>query len=215
LPTLYNRSAAVNYARRYWNIPCNDGIVALSRRDKGYFEKVPAGTKFIHEFDQASNSLKREHALKPDGTRIEWKDLDDCTHYISCCIGQPPGETGGGIPLMRQLGSPPNRPYGIVRVSTMVDYLLGNIGQAPYKYAQAVGTEKTSDSSLISHLDPGDLIAYWHIAKKRYSHLTMYLGSGKIACHTYCRSDDAACTWDNNWALGIGTHRWTFLHFVV
>jgi hypothetical protein len=213
IPKIYKRDAAIDYAHRHWNVPCNDRFIAL--RASPYFAKVPAGTKFIHEFDGAHRSLGREHALRPDGTRIEWQALDDCTHFISCCIGQPPGETAGGIPIIyRQLGSPPSAPYGIVRVGTMVDYLLGKKYRGR-EYADAFGKEKTNDDSIIRLLDPGDLIAYWNIEKKLYTHLTMYLGNGKIGCHTYCRFDDPACTWDNNWDLGRGTHLWTPLHLFV
>jgi hypothetical protein len=211
---IYNRNAAIDYARRHWNIPCNDNFIALH----GDPVKVSVGTKFVHEFNPEGQPLPREHALKPDGTRIEWEDLNDCTHYISCCIGQPPGDTAGGIPItFRQHGSPPTDPYGITRVSTMVDYLLGRMPKRPTKYADIIGTEKTN-SNLIKNLDPGDLIAYLNIKKGIYSHLTLYLGNDKIACHTYCRFDDPACTWDKNWALGIGpprTHLWTFLHIFV
>jgi cell wall-associated NlpC family hydrolase len=96
----------------------------------------------------------------------------------------------------------------------MVDYLLGR-KYPGRQYADAFGKEKTSDDTIINHLDPGDLIAYWNVEKKLYSHLTMYLGNGKIACHTYCRSDDPACTWDKNWDLGRGRYLWTPLHIFV
>lgn len=219
-PKVFKRDAAIDYALRHWNIPCNDGFIGVSSGKS--FVKVNAGTKFEHEFNTAGNSLQREHALLPDGSRIEWGDLDDCAHYISCCIGEPPGNTAGGIPITyKQLGSPPTAPYGITRVSTMVEYLLGNknFNKKGIKFAKLIG-HKTSDDSLIKKLDPGDLIAYWNNDKdskryKRYTHLAMYLGNNKIGCHTYCRFDDPACTWDKDWDLGRGTYLWTFLHFVV
>lgn len=218
----YDRFYALNYAHRYWSIPCNNQFIALASRSGRNFVKVPTGTKFEHEFDNANNSKGREHALLPDGSRIEWEDLDDCTHYISCCIGLSPGDWGGGIPITyRQLGSPPNAPYGITRVSTMVEYLLGNktFNKKGTTFAKLIG-DKTSDDSLIKKLDPGDLIAYWNNDKdskryKSYTHLAMYLGNHKIGSHTYCRFDDPACTWDKDWDLGRGTYLWTFLHFIV
>lgn len=210
----YDRRAAIDYARRHWNIPCNDGFIALKGLSGKRYVKVPAGTRFEHEFDAAHRSMEREHALLGGGAgRIEWEDLEDCTHFISCCIGQPPGDKGGGIPISyKQMGSPPNAPYGIVRVSTMVDYLLGRLGKNPTSYAQVIGTEKTKDNRHINSLVAGDLIAYWDEAGQRYYHLTLYLGNGMIGCHTYSRFDDPACTWDKQWDLG---NSWTFLHLTV
>ncbi len=221
----YDRDYALNYAHRHWNIPCHDQFIALASSSGRNFVKVPTGTKFEHEFDAANELTWREHALLPDGSRIEFEDLDDCTHYISCCIGLSgglSGPEGGGIPITyRQLGSPPKAPYGITRVSTMVEYLLGNkkFNKKGIKFAKPIG-EKTSDESLIKKLDPGDLIAYWNNDKtsmryKRYTHLAMYLGNNKIGSHTFSRSDDPACTWNNDWDVGKGTYLWTFLHFIV
>lgn len=198
----YNRAGALAYARKYWNVACDDHFIALSTVAAAV--KVPAGTTFVHESDPP-----QEHALKPDGSVIPWSDLDDCTHFISCCIGQRPGETTGGLPItIKQLGQPPSDPYGIVRVSTMVNYLINK------RYVKFLA-EKTDDASFVNQLKPGDLIAYFNQDRERYSHMALYLGDGKIACHTYCRSDDPACTWDNSWRLGTGTHLWTFIQFIV
>jgi len=207
LALTYDRAGAVAYARKFWNVPCDDLFIALSASGKE-FAKVPDGTKFVHDPGVG------EHALKPDGSRIEWADLDDCTHFISCCIGERPGQKTGGLPIpYKQLGEPPSDPYGIVRVSTMVDFLIGKLNKK-IKYASLLA-EKSEDESLITKLQPGDLIAYFHKAEKQYTHMAIYLGDGKIACHTYSRSDDAACTWDNSWNIGVGTHQWTFIQFIV
>ena len=201
----YDRAGALAYARKFWRQACDDGHIATASRSG--FVKVDPRTTFVHEVD---GSGQREHALTPDGKRIAWKHLDDCTHFISCCIGTRPGEPCGGLDIAyRQLGSPPAAPYGIVRVATMVDYLTGRAG-----YAEIVA-ERTEDESHVAKLAPGDLIAYYSKARRRYSHMAMLLENGKIACHTYCRSDQSECTWDNDWFLGRGTHAWTFLRFVV
>jgi len=206
----YDRAGAVKYARKFWNVPCDDHFIALSVSGKE-FEKVPNGTKFVHESDSDG---EREHALKPDGSKIEWADLDDCTHFISCCLGQRPNQTTGGLPIpYKQLGEPPSAPYGIVRVGTMVDFLIGKINKK-IKYAKLLA-EKSEDESFITKLQQGDIVAYFNKTEQRYTHMAIYLGNGKIACHTYCRSDDAACSWDNSWKLGVGTHQWTFIQFIV
>jgi hypothetical protein len=203
----YDREAAYDYAKKHWNIICSDEYIAGEFGDKAFI-KVPQGTKFEHEFTNGK-SLSREHAIKPNGEFIKWKNLDDCTHFISCCIGRPPSDKAGGLPLKNQLGIPPNAPYGIVRVSTMVDFLNTK------KFVRAEG-EKTTDKDRIKRLEKGDLIAYFNTNKGRYTHLAMYIGNGKIGCHTYCRFDDPNCTWDNDWDLGEGQgFSWTFLHFIV
>ncbi len=197
----YNRHAAFTYARRFWNIPCSDGFIAgknipTSFSSNPNFVKVPAGTNFIHDFTPDS-----EHAELTDGRRIEWDNLDDCTHFISCCIGKPPLVKAGGLPVKSEF---PTGPYGLVGVERMLSFLCN------HKFVDVIGY-KSSDRSLIRQLQWGDLIAYFRPGLKvpRHTHLAMYLGKGKIACHTYCRSDRPACTWDNDWNLGT---TWTFLH---
>jgi hypothetical protein len=213
----YDRAGALAYARKFWNVPCDDQFIAI-KPNPGKV-KVPAGTKFVHDFKPAS-SPDEEHALLPDGSRIEWHGiLDDCTHFISCCIGERPGETTGGLPIpYKQLGAPPSDPYGIVRVSTMVDFLTGQpinrVRHTKVAYAKIIA-EKTDDDKFIKQLQPGDIIAYFNVKLDFYSHMTLYLGNDKIACHTYCRSDDPACTWDNLWDIGRGSHLWTFIQFIV
>jgi hypothetical protein len=202
----YDRAGALAYARKFWLQPCDDGFIALGPSAGKDFVKVPAGTTFVHESDASG---EREHASLPDGTQIPWSDLDDCTHFISSCIGERPGERCGGLKItLRQLGSPPTAPFGIVRVSTMVDFLVRN------KLAEVV-TEKSEDDTLIDKLQAGDLVAYFNKARKVYSHMALLLPGNKIACHTYGRSDEPGCTWDNDWALGRGDHQWTFLRIVA
>ena len=202
----YDRAGAIAYARKFWLRPCDDGFIALGASAGKDFVKAPAGTVFEHESDASG---EREHALFPDRTQISWKDLDDCTHFISCCIGERPGERCGGLKItIRQLGSPPTAPFGIVRVSTMVDFLVRN------KLAEVVA-EKSTDETMIDKLQEGDLVAYFNKARGIYSHMALLLPGHKIACHTYCRSDQPDCTWDNDWALGRGTHQWTFLRIVA
>lgn len=219
----YDRQAALTYAHKYWNrVPNEDGVAFIGSSTPGNFKKVPVGTKFVHNFGSNGNSLRSEHAKLPDGSRISWEDLDDCTHFISCCIGAPPGgEKAGGMPIKhQQVGIPPNAPYAIVRVATMVEYLTSNDqkwrdkrpGKEPY--AIMIG-EKTTDENLIEKLSPGDLIAYFSPDTGRYAHMAMYLGNGKIVCHTYCRSDSPDCTWDNEWDLGKGSWQWTFIQITV
>jgi hypothetical protein len=208
----YDRTGALAYARKYWLRPCDDQFIALS--SNGNFAKVPPGTKFEHEFGSDGKSRGREHALLPNGSRIPFERLDDCTHFISCCIGERPGEQCGGLKITyTQFGSPPKAPYGIVRAATMVDFLTGRLKGHP-TYAETVA-EKSEDDSIVSQLQPGDLVAYFNVGRQRYTHLAMLLEGGRIACHSYGRSDQPQCTWPNNWDIGRSNHQWTFLRFIV
>ena len=66
----YNRSAAYNYAEKYWDEVCSDS----------YF--VDTRTTFIY--------------LDP-GTDITGMTGFDCAHFVSCCIGNELHEPGGGL----------------------------------------------------------------------------------------------------------------------
>jgi hypothetical protein len=72
------------------------------------------------------------------------------------------------------------------------------------KWAKILKDKVSKDDarSVMDKMMPGDLIAY--SSGGRFDHLVILLGddgkhNNKVACHTYCRSDDAACTWDNDW----------------
>jgi hypothetical protein len=231
-PERYDRDKAVAYARKFWNLPCSDGFVMLDTKNavqpgwadvvrrlatdrQKSFAKIGEETQFIKDPHAAAEALVR----KTDGSvMIPWKLLDDCTHFISCCIGQLDGEETGGLKIRGMWGSPPHDPYGISRVGSLVDYLLARAGERRFtskKRAVIEGNERTTDNRVIGQLDHGDLIAYWH-PNEIYTHLAMYLGGGKIASHTYSRSDLPDCTWDNDWNLGEGAgFRWTFLRITA
>jgi Putative amidase domain len=200
----YNRHAALTYARLFWNIACSDGFIAGSF-PSGPFTAVPIGTNFVHATDSSGASLGSEFAQSPNRRIIPWAQLDDCTHFISCCIGRPPSATAGGLDVAQQFAGPPTGPYGIVTVEEMLSFLQRR------KLVEVKG-RKSKDKSLITQLQTGDVVAYFNPTRQRHTHLAMYLGNGKIICHTYCRSDLPACRWDNDWNLGEQQgFSWTFL----
>ena len=67
----YDRQAAVDYARTYWDKVCSDGFFFAER-------SVPL-------LLTAGESLPAE----PEGF--------DCAHFVSCCIGNEPNQPGGGL----------------------------------------------------------------------------------------------------------------------
>jgi hypothetical protein len=103
--TKYNRLNAVTYASAFWDKVCHDGKVAT---DKGY-PSIPAGTPMDQAY-QHKNWVGSE---------------DDCTHFISCCVGQTTGKItlfgnqfivkGGGLPVP----SPFRGVYGHTHVSNI------------------------------------------------------------------------------------------------
>src|SRR4051812_25141036 len=101
----YSKKAAVNYADKYWNIVCHDLHVAIG---KGPFvRELPVGTTFV----PSKNSLS-EDAVDPAGNVVAtWAELDDCTHFISCCIGRH----GGGLTIPSSF----NGAYGVVSANKL------------------------------------------------------------------------------------------------
>jgi|CXWL01.1.fsa_nt_gi hypothetical protein len=194
----YNRTAALAYARKYWNHVCTDNYIAgdfaVNTADELFplgsaYRSVPAGTKFVHQ--SGNDGRHWEYAQLPDGSRIEWKHLDDCTHFLSCCLGNPPGQVAGGLNISSAF---PQGPYGQVGASSLVAFMRDQ-GWATILKVQDKGNPPTSSIS------PGDIIAYFNKNLGRYTHLAMYLGGKKIVCHSYSRSDSSECTWDNDFDL--------------
>ncbi len=181
----YNRSAALRYAEIYSFRVCHDGRVATQ---SGY----PGGTP---------------------GSLIEvqgapWAGIaDDCTHFISCCIGasvpdpgNPTQRCGGGLEI-----SQPFRGAGVFG-HTYVPALLGELlGYTPgphgfHRQAQIVGpqfrrkTDASTAADIESHLQRGDLLAYAEKGDMRhpendYRHFAILVKETKIACHTMSRYD--------------------------
>jgi hypothetical protein len=185
----YDRDAALSYARQYWLSPTSDGYVAGEIGNKP-FVQVPDGTVFVHD----GGPDAPEHALLPDGTVIPWKQLDDCTHFVSCVVGEP----GGGLSLPRDF---PSGPYGILGADRLVHAFL-NRG-----YVEVIPVADKSDPGL-ERITPGDVIGYYRKSARSYAHLVIYAGDENIICHTYCRSDDPACTWDHRYTLGHDNDDW-------
>jgi hypothetical protein len=199
----YDRDAALDYARRYWLRVASDGYIAGSFGAKPYL-KVPDETVFVHDADTPTAP---EHALLPDGTVIPWSALDDCTHFISCCVGAPPGDTAGGLHLPADF---PSGPYGILGASRCVETLIKR------GYVEVLTVDDKASPGL-DRIAPGDLIGYYRHSQNQYSHLTMYAGGDGIICHTYCRADTEDCTWDHLYSLGRDDDdfAWRLLRFTT
>lgn len=173
----YNRTMALAYARKYWNHVCTDNYIAgkfaVNIADELFplgsaYRSVPAGTKFVHQ--SRNDGCHWEYAQLPDGSRIEWEHLDDCTHFLSCCLGNPPGQVGGGLNISSAF---PQGPYGQVGASSLVAFLKDQGWATVLKV-------KDKDNPPIGSISPGDVIAYFNKNLGRYTHLAMYLVARRL-----------------------------------
>lgn len=165
----YTRMFALIYAAHYAHRVCSDGRICT----KTGYPTVTPGT-LIEE-------------IRPKPAHEE-----DCTHFISCCIGRPPVVSvngfaigGGGLPLTGQIRGV----YGHVGVKHLIDELKVR------KYARVVAShldkKDPATAKLIrSQLAPGDLLAYSD-PNHTYQHFGLMVGPyGEVACHSISRHGD-------------------------
>src|ERR1700755_2445103 len=83
--TVYNRTAAVNYANANWNKVVTDGYFWINGSTANYYgagQPVPVN-------------------VPGEASGIG----DDCAHYVSSCIGSPTGATSGGLTIPSRAGT--------------------------------------------------------------------------------------------------------------
>jgi hypothetical protein len=108
-PTNYSRQSAIDYALFFCNRVCSDGIVMSKDR----------------------LNRRRAGELLSDVDPVEAEN--DCTHFVSCSLGRPPGFktatgtilTGGGIYISDDgfLDKGKTGVYGILEAGPLVNYL--------------------------------------------------------------------------------------------
>jgi len=142
----YSHSGAVAYASEHCRTVCSDGY---------FFPR----TGII--------SL-------PLGSSIVGVSGNDCAHFVSCCIGSEPNDSGGGLNVpSRALGNywqASDGLYGFCGADRLVRWLL-----------QGEGTIVDS----VEELQPGDVVAFSSYQGAQYSHVALYIGDRKYAAHTY------------------------------
>jgi hypothetical protein len=166
----YNRGGAVRYGSLHWNQVCHDRQVAILDHAHGHRTKL---------VELSAGTLAFQGNLVPAGE-------NDCTHFVSCCIGPE----GGGIPLRCDYWPA----YGILSAPRLVEHLL-KYGLARYVGPGRFIWRNGSDTPGIvaAQLEAGDVIAYSDRARKGAEHhLALYDGQGTVMCHTYARRQSFA-----------------------
>jgi len=179
IKTTYDRTAALDYAKRFWSKVNSDGYIAV--KGNPAYVACPAGTPFQQIY--AGGSVD-EWATLPNGSIIGWdQGLNDCAHFVSSCLGTPPGDKGGGLPISSQF----NTIYGQTSAHKLfVDLKSKNLVTVLFE-------DRTYNDAepMLTSLQPGDLIFYHNKDYKEYQHCAIYLGGTerRITCHSYCRHE--------------------------
>lgn len=188
----YNRTAALAYARSLWTKVTSDNYIGI--KASPFYKSVPSSTVFVRETASDPGTEVARASSQPD---IPIADIEDCAHFISCCIGQPPGGTGGGLAIGRDF---PSAIYGKVAARGLYKDLKDK------GFITIVGTARTTKADAAARLAAGqiaagDLIFYYINDNSEPGHVGMYLAGAdkRIACHTYCRCDQAD-DYDQAWA---------------
>jgi len=193
----YNRMFAVNYARVFWNRVCHDGRVATK---SGYPRKINGVTVTPGLPFRAIGRIDRE---------------EDCTHFISCCVGQtakfkfdrrelgpfedfmldPDSAVGGGLHIPSPWAS--IGVYGHDTTSVLMGALVAHGARiiarpdvAPDTKTYAHWFWKNPDSETLEairkNLTPGDVLAYAAWAdRSAYAHMALLVGPG---AHITCHT---------------------------
>ncbi|WP_128564980.1 hypothetical protein [Methylobacterium crusticola] len=168
----YDRIKSMGYAGAYWNRICHDGYICTKNGPK----KRPAGALIEDQVDLGSP--------------------EDCTHFLSCCLGKTKGTIsisgfavtleGGGLKI------PDDKPgtfYGTAWAPTLVGVLLskeigGKIVGSPFLDT----SDSATRSLMLTNLIGGDVIAYASVPDKKspkpYQHFGFMCSPTDIACHT-------------------------------
>lgn len=174
---VYNRAGALIYAAYFHDRICHDGRVATK---KGY----PGSINGV----RLSPGLPFSQVGAIDGE-------EDCTHFISCCLGQTVSKIrwgsfevehrGGGL----RIGSP-FRNHGVYG-ETYVPRLIGTLVALGAKIIgpqfQITAYDSTRDN-ILRNLTAGDVLAYASRDNpNKYEHMAMIIDTTRITCHTTFR----------------------------
>jgi hypothetical protein len=213
----YDRDKAIDYARRYWDRPCDDGVFWLTNEAVNVEQKrkeLKAPAKGGWEALFAPDGMGGEKAVFRrtafDGTLEEiliqgWAGLADCAHFLSRSL------QSGGINIS-ELG-----------VGSLVMNLKARADTKTL--AEKVSQERGQRIVDTGIFKKGDMIGYFNISPAgdyggalAYSHSTMYVRKlspadpGRITCHTKSRFAGLS-SYADEWYLNSGHYKYTLIHF--
>src|SRR3954447_9968999 len=152
--TVYNRTAAVAYANKYWNKVVSDGyfwINGSTANNYGAGQPVPVN-------------------VPGEAGGVG----DDCAHYVSSCIGTP----AGGLTIPNPAGT-----YGEPGAARLDELLVGNsLGGygTTYKYGQLVtSVSQLTPGDVIGY----DWDGNGGGSMSGIDHTVVYIGNNLVDCH--------------------------------
>jgi hypothetical protein len=204
----FNRNKAIQYAKDYWTIPCQDGFLGLgndrpsisSLRKKFNAAAPDWQALFVRDVTFTERGVFRKAGEK-DKVFQGWDGLDDCAHYVSQCF------RAGGAPIDTQ--------WGARELKEELQALGAQTKTLIEKGDQKAG-QRIVDAGL---LKLGDAVIYYTRvpsgeSKVGYHHSAMYVGDGGITCHSVCRYKGLGDSSDDEWHLNDGAvFTYTFIHF--
>lgn len=187
----YNRAGAIEYARVYWDKVCHDGRIACNWTGDVIDAKRTQGLKAL--CGSAPPGTTMLPGNMPTLPPVETDD--DCTHFISCCIGfAGPTPTGGCLPI-DQLWQ--GNPFGFDNPDGLINNLLTKrlaviVGEKFRPFFIGDPEERrAAETAIGSELRIGDLVALAN-SNQKWQHFViiveMTLGplgpKPLIACHS-------------------------------
>jgi hypothetical protein len=186
----YNRDAAGNYADSFYDMPCDDGFIAMSTgicNVEQEFKKRMKGekrddweAKFFWDFvDPKTGTMHDEAAcFENKASRANrvlfcpWKGMNDCAHFVSKCL-----QDGG---LRKSIYSP------------RVPDLEKNLRQLTITktFGDRIDLERARRIVNTKILKKGDVVVYYKSKGSNGGHSAFYVPDGKITCHTRCRLEE-------------------------
>jgi hypothetical protein len=219
----FDRTKSVDYAKRFWDRPCDDGVFWLTDQEINVARKrkelhAPAADRWEARFipqqsvggeisEQAAfirsslggASIPNMPGLWEIITISGWEGLADCAHYLSLCL------QAGGTKIFS------------LRVRELVAKLQARSDTITVaERATKDRAQQVIDSGVFK---PGDMIGYYNIdptggdygRTNSYTHSTMFVGkidssgnadaadAGRITCHTMSRFGHGF--WGDEWWL--------------
>ena len=212
----YQRNDAVDYARKFWNIPCDDGVFWLTDErinisQKRRELKAPEADGWKAMFVKGDGPEPEKAVFRRTvGANVEekiingWAGLADCAHFLSRCL------SAGGAKVDER------------GVSSLVNTLQDRSDTRTLcERVSRESAQRVIDTGIFKK---GDMLGYFNVSpdgdfggRKSYTHSTMYVGKidaagvGGVTCHTVARF--APWSWVNDsWWLHEG-YTYTLIHF--